>query len=130
MSIIQRRTAPRQSTFAPSPHEVYDVTGAGDTAVAAMALGAGQRGATARAPRASATLAAGIVVGKHGTATATRGEILARLEAARAASGTRASSFTLERVQQLVLARWRELGLRIAFTNGCFDCCTRDTCRC
>jgi D-beta-D-heptose 7-phosphate kinase/D-beta-D-heptose 1-phosphate adenosyltransferase len=28
--------------------------------------------------------------------------------------------FTLDSVQQLV-ARWRDMGLKIAFTNGCFD---------
>jgi D-beta-D-heptose 7-phosphate kinase/D-beta-D-heptose 1-phosphate adenosyltransferase len=66
-----------------------------------------------------ANVAAGIVVGKYGTATATADEILARLSGAQD-SGVAHSNFTLERAQLLV-ARWRTLGLRVAFTNGCFD---------
>lgn len=60
--------------------EVYDVTGAGDTviAVAALMLAAG---ATPAQMLETANAAAGIVVGKLGTATATRQEIAAVLGA-------------------------------------------------
>lgn len=98
--------------------EVYDVTGAGDTAVAAMAVGLAS-GADISSVARLANVAAGIVVGKYGTATATADEILARLSGAQD-SGVAHSNFTLERAQLLV-ARWRTLGLRVAFTNGCFD---------
>lgn len=59
--------------------EVYDVTGAGDTVIAALA-GALAAGATMLEAATLANLAAGIVVGKVGTATATAGELIATLE--------------------------------------------------
>jgi D-beta-D-heptose 7-phosphate kinase/D-beta-D-heptose 1-phosphate adenosyltransferase len=98
--------------------EVYDVTGAGDTAVAAMAVSLAS-GADIRQAARLANLAAGIVVGKYGTATAGPEEILARLTTSEDGAATEIS-YTLERAQLLV-ARWRRLGLRLAFTNGCFD---------
>jgi D-beta-D-heptose 7-phosphate kinase/D-beta-D-heptose 1-phosphate adenosyltransferase len=98
--------------------EVFDVSGAGDTVVATLALGMAF-GATLVDAARLANTAAGIVVGKQGTATVSAGEIIARLDPAHDGplSG---KHFALESVQQLV-ARWRDLGLRIAFTNGCFD---------
>lgn len=54
--------------------EVYDVTGAGDTVIGAMALALGA-GASIRRAAALANLAAGIVVGKVGTATVTAEEL-------------------------------------------------------
>lgn len=59
--------------------EVYDVTGAGDTVIAALA-GALACGATMLEAAAFANHAAGIVVGKVGTATATADELIATLE--------------------------------------------------
>jgi D-beta-D-heptose 7-phosphate kinase/D-beta-D-heptose 1-phosphate adenosyltransferase len=55
--------------------EVYDVTGAGDTVIAALA-GALASGATMLEAAAFANHAAGIVVGKVGTATASADELL------------------------------------------------------
>ena len=55
--------------------EVYDVTGAGDTVIAALA-GALATGATMLEAAALANHAAGIVVGKVGTATATAEELI------------------------------------------------------
>ena len=55
--------------------EVYDVTGAGDTVIAALA-GALASGATMLEAATLANHAAGIVVGKVGTATATADELL------------------------------------------------------
>jgi D-beta-D-heptose 7-phosphate kinase / D-beta-D-heptose 1-phosphate adenosyltransferase len=98
--------------------EVYDVTGAGDTAVAAMAVSLASGADISQAAR-LANLAAGIVVGKYGTATARPEEILARLSTTEDGAATEISH-TLERAQLLV-AGWRRLGLRVAFTNGCFD---------
>ena len=116
MSIIQSEGSPLHIRTVAS--EVYDVTGAGDTAVAAMAVGLASGADISNVAR-LANVAAGIVVGKYGTATATPDEILARLNSAQDA-GVSQGSFTLERVQLLV-TRWRRLGLRVAFTNGCFD---------
>jgi D-beta-D-heptose 7-phosphate kinase/D-beta-D-heptose 1-phosphate adenosyltransferase len=95
--------------------EVYEVTGAGDTAVAALAVGLAGGADIGEAVH-LANMAAGIVVGKFGIATVTAAEIVAHLDDS---SGSR-MKFALNTVQHLV-HRWRQLGLRIAFTNGCFD---------
>jgi D-beta-D-heptose 7-phosphate kinase/D-beta-D-heptose 1-phosphate adenosyltransferase len=62
-------------TFATAAREVYDVTGAGDTVIAtlALALAAGATGAEAAA---LANHAAGVVVAKFGPATVSVGELL------------------------------------------------------
>lgn len=57
---------------------VFDVTGAGDTVIAALALGLAAKAPFADAA-AFANIAAGVVVGKIGTATVTREELLAVL---------------------------------------------------
>lgn len=59
--------------------EVYDVTGAGDTVIAALA-GALATGATMLEAASLANHTAGIVVGKVGTATATAAELMATFE--------------------------------------------------
>jgi len=116
MSIV---TADRDTVhMRTTAREVFDVSGAGDTAVATMALGLAHGAPIEDAVR-LANMAAAIVVGKHGTATVTAGEIIARLTPADDAQAG-GKHFTLESVQQLV-ERWRQLGLRVAFTNGCFD---------
>ena len=116
MSIIAREGTPTHlRTVA---REVFDVSGAGDTAVAAMSLALAGGASFVDAAR-LANVAAGIVVGKLGTAVVTTGEITATLE--QGERGVESNkNFTLETVSALV-DRWREMGLRIAFTNGCFD---------
>jgi rfaE bifunctional protein kinase chain/domain len=59
--------------------EVYDVTGAGDTVIAALA-GALAAGSTMVEAASFANHAAGIVVGKVGTATATADELMSTFE--------------------------------------------------
>ncbi len=84
----------------------------------AIALGLAA-GAEAAEAAALANVAAGIVVGKRGTATVSTGEIIAVL---RPFDGRRDPQkiFALDTVLQLARG-WREQGLKIAFTNGCFD---------
>jgi D-beta-D-heptose 7-phosphate kinase/D-beta-D-heptose 1-phosphate adenosyltransferase len=94
--------------------EVFDVSGAGDTVVAAMSLGLTAGGSIVDAGT-IANIAAGIVVGKAGTAIATTGEIIAALRPA-----GHHKLFSLESVVQLA-RDWRQQGLKIAFANGCFD---------
>jgi D-beta-D-heptose 7-phosphate kinase/D-beta-D-heptose 1-phosphate adenosyltransferase len=65
--------------------EVFDVTGAGDTVIAAVALGL-CGGARLHEAAVLANYAAGVVVGKLGTATATPEEIIAAVEAGAAAA--------------------------------------------
>jgi D-beta-D-heptose 7-phosphate kinase/D-beta-D-heptose 1-phosphate adenosyltransferase len=116
MSIVRRDgSAEHIRTVA---REVYDVSGAGDTAVATLGLSLAHGADIAHAAQ-LANAAAGVVVGKYGTASVTAGEVIARLGLAE--EGQMSSKhFSLDSVQQQV-TRWREIGLRIAFTNGCFD---------
>lgn len=97
--------------------EVYDVSGAGDTVVAvvAAALGAGLDPADAAR---LANLAAGIVVGKIGTAVAYPSELAAVLGGHDPLSTEKVvpQPLAFDRIE-----RWRRQGLRIGFTNGCFD---------
>ncbi|MEO3427685.1 D-glycero-beta-D-manno-heptose-7-phosphate kinase [Pelagibius sp. CAU 1746] len=98
--------------------EVYDVSGAGDTVVAtfAAALGAGLDAVTAAQ---LANVAAAIVVGKLGTAVARPGEILHALHASDLLAAE-AKVADLDSLGEQV-AQWRKAGLKIGFTNGCFD---------
>jgi D-beta-D-heptose 7-phosphate kinase/D-beta-D-heptose 1-phosphate adenosyltransferase len=59
--------------------KIYDVTGAGDTALAAFAAGLAA-GAPREAAAHLANISAGVVVGKRGTAIVTTDEILEYLE--------------------------------------------------
>ena len=102
---------------------VADVSGAGDTLVATFALvlacaGALQDGAMQDAAT-LANVAAGVVVGKPGTATLGQSELsdaLHRHELLAIDHKVADLPTTLRRV-----AAWREQGLRVGFTNGCFD---------
>ncbi|HET9482256.1 MAG TPA: D-glycero-beta-D-manno-heptose-7-phosphate kinase [Candidatus Polarisedimenticolia bacterium] len=77
MLLIERDAA--ESVAIPAAaREVFDVTGAGDTVVAIMAL-ALAAGASLGDASALANAAAGVVVGKVGTATASSEEILAAI---------------------------------------------------
>jgi D-beta-D-heptose 7-phosphate kinase / D-beta-D-heptose 1-phosphate adenosyltransferase len=98
--------------------QVFDVSGAGDTAVAAMSLGVAAGGHIVDAST-LANLAAGIVVGKPGTAIVTTVEIIATLTPLDGRTDHN-KVFALDSVLQLARA-WREQGLTFAFTNGCFD---------
>ena len=92
--------------------EVYDVTGAGDTFISVLGalLIAGVEYFEAVD---LANLAAGIVVGKVGTATVTPTEMLGF-----AASGRKL--YTREEIGPLTESL-RGQGRRVVFTNGCFD---------
>jgi D-beta-D-heptose 7-phosphate kinase/D-beta-D-heptose 1-phosphate adenosyltransferase len=97
--------------------EVYDVSGAGDTAVAALAAALGAGRGIVDAAR-LANIAAGIVVGKVGTAVVYASELAASLGAVEAGRSDKLAP----RPRALdIVERWRRQGLRIGFTNGCFD---------
>ncbi len=99
--------------------EVFDVSGAGDTAIATLALAHAAGAPLAEAMR-IANAAAGIVVGKLGTATVTADELAQALRAEGDASPDAAT--LLDRDAALRLVReWQAHGLRVGFTNGCFD---------
>jgi D-beta-D-heptose 7-phosphate kinase/D-beta-D-heptose 1-phosphate adenosyltransferase len=97
---------------------VFDVSGAGDTVAAAMAA-ALALGASAADAAHLANTAAGVAVGKVGTAAAYASEILAALYESEFMTGE-AKVATLVSAQDRVEA-WRRQGRRVGFTNGCFD---------
>jgi D-beta-D-heptose 7-phosphate kinase/D-beta-D-heptose 1-phosphate adenosyltransferase len=82
MSLFNRTGSHHLPTFA---REVFDVTGAGDTVIATLAL-ARAGGATMEEAAELANHAAGIVVGKVGTATVSQSELLSDFEARNAHS--------------------------------------------
>lgn len=79
-----------------APREVFDVQGAGDTTIAALTL-ALRAGATLREAAVIANAAAGVVVAKAGTATASRAELLRALPAAIAAADGEVLASTSQR---------------------------------
>ncbi len=96
--------------------EVFDVSGAGDTVVATLAAGLGAGMALVDAAQ-LANVAAGIVVGKVGTAVVRRDELSDSLGGGPGLGGKLLSRDDLaDRVSQ-----WRARGLAVGFTNGCFD---------
>ena len=97
---------------------VYDVSGAGDTVVASFAVALGQP-IPLPAAAAIANLAAGIVVGKTGTATAFDWELRTALDR----SGEIGGQAKIKARDALpdVVETWRASGLSVGFTNGCFD---------
>jgi D-beta-D-heptose 7-phosphate kinase / D-beta-D-heptose 1-phosphate adenosyltransferase len=98
------------------PVEVFDVSGAGDTSLAAIGL-ALAHGADLATVAAFATLASRIAVTKRGTAVVGLDEIRAGLGLR---STNRAGDLSLEAARRQVKA-WRAEGLKVGFTNGCFD---------
>jgi len=98
--------------------EVADVSGAGDTLVAALAVAMGA-GASLPDAAALANLTAGISVGKQGTTTVSRDELLDALRLETLVATDR-KVVTAEEAAARV-AVWRSRRLRIGFANGCFD---------
>jgi len=101
--------------------EVFDVSGAGDTVIAVVALAVAAGHPLPRAMR-IANAAAGVVVGKLGTATLDPAELDAAMEAEGAETTDIAGRLLPSAEAALpILDGWRRRGLEIGFTNGCFD---------
>ena len=98
--------------------EVYDVTGAGDTVLASLGycLAKGENIVDAME---FANLAAGVVVGKIGSATATLEEI-EEYKSSLHKSSIESHIKTFEEIEQTV-KRLKRQNKKIVFTNGCFD---------
>jgi len=75
MSLFERGRGIRHTHFPAQAKEVYDVTGAGDTVIGVLALSLAAR-ANLKEATALANHAAGIVVGKVGTSTVSREELI------------------------------------------------------
>lgn len=97
--------------------EVFDVSGAGDTVIATLTVGLAA-GLPLRDAVALANVAAGIVVGKIGTAPIGRFELAAAVLGAGAGVGGKIRAAA--DLQPLVEA-WRDAGEMVVFTNGCYD---------
>lgn len=97
-------------------HEVYDVTGAGDTVIAVLALALGT-GCDLEFSTLLANRAAGIVVGKLGAATVSLPEIR------RAIQNDQSTNSGVVEQEQLLITVFdaKAHGERIVMTNGCFD---------
>ena len=97
--------------------EVFDVSGAGDTVVAALALALAAGASVTTAARIG-NAAAGIAVGKRGTAVVHARELSAALGGAKAGDDPKIVD---NETAAAVVADWQAHGLRVGFTNGCFD---------
>ena len=104
--------------LAAEARDVFDVSGAGDTVVAVLAAALAAGGDLADAA-ALANVAAGIVVGRVGTATAPAADVIAALHH-QDLSTAEAKVVSLNGALDAV-NRWRRQGHKVAFTNGCFD---------
>lgn len=115
MSVVDAGEARHIATRA---REVFDVSGAGDTVIAsfALALAAGADRASAAA---IANAAAGVVVGKRGTARLTVEELTGALFGSHGV-GHRDAILDAVGIGRMVAA-WKAEGLSVGFTNGCFD---------
>ena len=101
------------------PVRVRDVSGAGDTVVAVLAAMLAMQADFESAVRA-ANAAAAVVVGKRGTATVSVAELRSRILPASTLAPEEKIVFDWALLEEH-LADWRRQGLRIGFTNGCFD---------
>lgn len=99
-------------------NEVVDVSGAGDTLVACLAMGLAA-GVALLAAAELANRAAGIVVGKQGTAFVGRDELSQSLSYDDMVTTARKLCGYTAAINQV--NRWRSAGFSVGFANGCFD---------
>lgn len=98
--------------------EVFDVSGAGDTVVATLAMALGLKADLSDGAE-LANIAAGIVVAKVGTATVYGEELIEALhhqDLSQAEAKVLGIAAAKDRV-----TRWQRQGQTVGFTNGCFD---------
>ncbi|EGW53174.1 bifunctional D-glycero-beta-D-manno-heptose-7-phosphate kinase/D-glycero-beta-D-manno-heptose 1-phosphate adenylyltransferase HldE [Candidatus Endoriftia persephone] len=114
MSLLQRDLEPRHMPT--HAREVFDVTGAGDTVISVLAAGLGA-GLSLELATHISNVAAGVVVGKLGTASVTVDELKAAMLEHQATHRGVVNEDGLLRL--IGLARIQ--GESIVVTNGCFD---------
>jgi D-beta-D-heptose 7-phosphate kinase / D-beta-D-heptose 1-phosphate adenosyltransferase len=102
--------------------EVYDVSGAGDTVIATLAAGLAAGLPLVDAARTS-NLAAGIVVGKVGTQPILWSELATALKYSHLQSSYPYSAAKMIALDAALakVREWKASGIRVVFTNGCFD---------
>jgi D-beta-D-heptose 7-phosphate kinase/D-beta-D-heptose 1-phosphate adenosyltransferase len=118
MSYFERDKKPLHLKTA--AQDVFDVSGAGDTVLALAALGTAA-GLPAGELMRLANAAAGIVVSKIGTAVVSARELDEALEAeSHQSEPNKGASVSLDEAVRR-REEWRKRGLRVGFTNGCYD---------
>ncbi|TSA38986.1 MAG: bifunctional D-glycero-beta-D-manno-heptose-7-phosphate kinase/D-glycero-beta-D-manno-heptose 1-phosphate adenylyltransferase HldE [Methylococcaceae bacterium] len=110
--------ATQSYSLAAQAKDVFDVTGAGDTVIAVMALAIAV-GKSSHEAMYWANLAAGIVVGKVGTATVSIAEL--RRASHDHSEATTTFGVVTEAELSLLMAAARARNERLIMTNGCFD---------
>jgi D-beta-D-heptose 7-phosphate kinase/D-beta-D-heptose 1-phosphate adenosyltransferase len=100
------------------PRRVFDVSGAGDTGLAALGAALAVKADLIEAA-AFAVLASGVAVTKVGTAVVSPAELI-DAELAAHMGPAEAKIVTVEQARAEA-ERWRAQGLKVGFTNGCFD---------
>jgi D-beta-D-heptose 7-phosphate kinase/D-beta-D-heptose 1-phosphate adenosyltransferase len=103
--------------FPACAREVYDITGAGDVALATLGVVLGCGHGYPEAIRV-ANVAAGVSVESIGVTAVSRQDIINDLLKRRP---SRPEKLVSQEVLQLELSRFRQAGRKIVFTNGCFD---------
>ncbi|WP_169566626.1 D-glycero-beta-D-manno-heptose-7-phosphate kinase [Sneathiella limimaris] len=98
--------------------EVFDVSGAGDSVIACLSLAIGA-GGEAKDATFLANLAGSIVVAKTGTAAVKKDEMIAALHNVEIQSAD--TKITSLGEARSIVDGWRARGLKVGFTNGCFD---------
>jgi len=115
MSVVTADTALHLPATA---RDLFDVSGAGDTVAAVLAC-ALARGVSLEDAARLANVAAGIVVGKPGTAQVDPDELMATLRLQQ--GGATDPKIVSRHEAANAVERWRRQGSRVGFTNGCFD---------
>ena len=116
MSVVGADDARHIATQA---REVFDVSGAGDTVIATFAL-ALAAGADRVQAAFIANAAGGVVVGKRGTARLTVEELTGALFRSHGPTAHKDAILDAASAARMVAA-WKDEGLSVGFTNGCFD---------
>ena len=113
MTLLDKRNGKViREDFPTEARDVFDVSGAGDTVIASIAAGLAGGFSLSESIQ-LANLAAGIVVGKSGTATVNQAELIPYL-------GLSESYVSFNEVK-IYSKDLHERGKKIVFTNGCFD---------
>lgn len=99
--------------------EVFDVSGAGDSVIAAFAYACASGMPLSRALRV-ANVTAGVVIAKAGTATASEEEVSKALDPTHGGQESEVRLMSWQEAAEL-RANWKREGLSVGFTNGCFD---------
>ncbi len=123
MAFVSAKHPDRVFRIPTEAREVFDVSGAGDTSLAAFGASLAA-GADIEDAMKLANTASGVAVGKLGTSCVTAQEILDALSRRRSSDGPgwrQKNKIVTRHEAAAIAAQCREHGRRVGFTNGCFD---------